>query len=197
MLSLFELIDKAFRGGSKPYKTNIDTDKTGETANAIKDMNKAGRRKQSFFGFGGTASYNNTGNRTDRTAQAAIQQDIAKGRKIEMESPQSSRYQLRTRDSKALGLSKNQAMFTSDDLADLSRNGNLKDNTVEKSVASTAVKSFAYNPKTQDLDIDYVNGSKTYNFPGVPPEVVTEFMDAPSKGKYLFYEIKPKFSAKK
>lgn len=194
MTSLFQWIDKAIHG-NKSYKNTYkdeynDSYSSGSTSQAVKQMNEQGNRRQSLFG--GTAKYNNTGARTDKTAQQAIQSDIAAGKKISMNAPQSSRYQISQQDQKAMGLSKPGTLFTADDIADKQ-----VDTKKEVPVASSAIQSFDYNPKTQDLNVKFTSGSKKYNYPGVPPEVVTEFMDAPSKGKYMASVIGPQYSVNK
>lgn len=125
-------------------------------------LDNSGNRKQSILT--GEVSYNNTGWRKDKASQASLQEDISKGRAINVSAPQSSR-------------------FSKD-----------ADDYKETAVSSTAVRSIGYNPKNGNLDIQYTSGSKKYRYPNVPPEVVTEFLDSPSKGKYLYYEIRPKYS---
>ena len=129
-------------------------------------LDNSGNRKQSILT--GEVSYNNTGWRKDKASQASLQEDISKGRAINISAPQSSRF--------------------SKDAAD---------DYKETAVSSTAVRSIGYNPKNGNLDIQYTSGSKKYRYPNVPPEVVTEFLDSPSKGKYLYYEIRPKYSTAK
>lgn len=128
-------------------------------------LDNSGNRKQSILT--GEVSYNNTGWRKDKASQASLQEDISKGRAIDVSAPQSSR-------------------FSKD-----------ADGYKETSVDSTAVRSIDYNPKNGNLDIQYTSGSKKYRYPNVPPEVVTEFLDSPSKGKYLYYYLGPKYSTAK
>lgn len=125
-----------------------------------------------------TSFYKDTGNRMDKDAQADIRNDLDKGKSISIKNIQSSRW-TKEGDTKE---------YTSDELA--------KENAepeTETSVSSTAVKSVRYNPKTQELRITYVGGNKEYSFPNVPKEVVTEFLESPSKGKYLAHYIKPNY----
>lgn len=166
--------------------------------NSIIDRVKTalGRNKQEFANgsrttsfFGNTAKYADTGNRMDKASQEAIQKDISDGRSIDISSPQSSRYQLSKKDREARGLTKQGAMYTSDDMADMQA-----DSKKEVSVASSAVRRIKYDPKTEKLTIKYTSGNKEYDFPDVPPEVVTEFLDSPSKGKYLAHVIRPGYS---
>lgn len=130
-----------------------------------KKLDNSGNRKQSILT--GEVSYNNTGWRKDKASQASLQEDISKGRAINVSAPQSSRF--------------------SEDA----------DGYKETAVSSTAVRSIGYNPKNGNLDIQYTSGNKKYRYPNVPPEVVTEFLDSPSKGKWLYYEIGPKYSTAK
>lgn len=141
-------------------------------------LDNSGNRKQSILT--GEVSYNNTGWRKDKASQASLQEDISKGRTISVSAPQSSRYS-----------------FDSKGIADLASGKKTADDYKETSVSSTAVRSIDYNPKNGNLDIQYTSGSKKYRYPNVPPEVVTEFLDSPSKGKYLYYEIRPKYSTAK
>lgn len=141
-------------------------------------LDNSGNRKQSILT--GEVSYNNTGWRKDKASQASLQEDISKGRAISVSAPQSSRYS-----------------FDSKGIADLASGKKDADDFKETAVSSTAVRSIDYNPKNGNLDIQYTSGSKKYRYPNVPPEVVTEFLDSPSKGKYLYYEIAPKYSTAK
>lgn len=140
-----------------------------------KKLDNSGNRKQSILT--GKVNYNNTGWRKDKASQASLQEDISKGRAVSISGPQSSRFS-----------------FDSKGIADLRTGKKGADDFKETSVSSTAVRSIDYNPKTGNLDIQYTSGSKKYRYPNVPPEVVTEFLDSPSKGKYLYYEIAPEYS---
>lgn len=141
-------------------------------------LDNSGNRKQSVLT--GKVNYNNTGWRKDKASQASLQEDISKGRTVNISAPQSSRYS-----------------FDSEDIADLASGKKTADDYKETSVDSTAVKTIGYNPKNGNLDIQYTSGSTKYRYPNVPPEVVTEFLDSPSKGKYLYYVIRPKYSTAK
>lgn len=141
-------------------------------------LDNSGNRKQSILT--GKVSYNNTGWRKDKASQASLQEDISKGRTINISAPQSSRYS-----------------FDSKGIADLASGEKNADDYKETSVASTAVKTIGYNPKNGNLDIQYTSGNTKYRYPNVPPEVITEFLNSPSKGKYLYYVIRPKYSTAK
>lgn len=138
-------------------------------------LDNSGNRKQSILT--GAVNYNNTGWRQDKDSQASLQEDISKGKTVNISAPQSSRYS-----------------FDSKGIADLRMGTKNADDFTETSIASTAVKTAGYNPKNGNLDIQYTSGNKKYRYPNVPPEVITEFLDSPSKGKYLYYVIKPKYS---
>ena len=138
-------------------------------------LDNSGNRKQSILT--GKVSYNNTGWRKDKASQASLQEDISKGKTVNISAPQSSRFS-----------------FDSKGIADLRTGKKDADDFKETAVASTAVRSIGYNPKNGNLDIQYTSGNKKYRYPNVPPEVVTEFLDSPSKGKYLYYGIAPKYS---
>lgn len=138
-------------------------------------LDNSGNRKQSILT--GKVNYNNTGWRKDKASQASLQEDISKGRTVNISAPQSSRYS-----------------FDSEGIADLASGKKTADDYKETSVDSTAVETIGYNPKNGNLDIQYTSGNKKYRYPNVPPEVVTEFLDSPSKGKYLYYVIRPKYS---
>ena len=141
-------------------------------------LDNSGNRKQSILT--GKVSYNNTGWRKDKASQASLQEDISKGKTVNISAPQSSRFS-----------------FDSKGIADLRTGKKDADDFKETAVSSTAVESIDYNPKNGNLDIQYTSGNKKYRYPNVPPEVVTEFLDSPSKGKYLYYEIAPKYSINK
>ena len=141
-------------------------------------LDNSGNRKQSILT--GKVSYNNTGWRKDKASQASLQEDISKGKTVNISAPQSSRFS-----------------FDSKGIADLRTGKKDADDFKETAVSSTAVRSIDYNPKNGNLDIQYTSGSKKYRYPNVPPEVVTEFLDSPSKGKYLYYVIRPKYSTAK
>lgn len=143
-----------------------------------KKLDNSGNRRQSVLT--GKVNYNNTGWRKDKASQASLQEDISKGRTVNITAPQSSRYS-----------------FDSKGIADLTSGKKTADDYKETSVASTAVRTIDYNPKNGNLDIQYTSGNKKYRYPNVPPEVVTEFLDSPSKGKYLYYVIRPEYSTAK
>ncbi len=141
-------------------------------------LDNSGNRRQSILT--GKVNYNNTGWRKDKASQASLQEDISKGRTVNISAPQSSRYS-----------------FDSKGIEDLRMGKKTANDYKETATASTAVRTIGYNPKNGNLDIQYTSGNKKYRYPNVPPEVITEFLDSPSKGKYLYYVIKPKYSTAK
>ena len=147
-------------------------------------LDNSGNRKQSILT--GKVNYNNTGWRKDKASQASLQEDISKGRTVNISAPQSSRYSFDS-----------EGVFDSKGVADLDSRKKDADDFKEISVDSTAVETIGYNPKNGNLDIQYTSGNTKYRYPNVPPEVVTEFLDSPSKGKYLYYVIRPKYSTAK
>ena len=148
-------------------------------------LDNSGNRKQSILT--GKVNYNNTGWRKDKASQASLQEDISKGRTVNITAPQSSRY----------SFDDSEDVFDSKGVADLVSGKKDADDFKEVSVDSTAVETIGYNPKNGNLDIQYTSGNKKYRYPNVPPEVVTEFLDSPSKGKYLYYVIRPEYSTAK
>lgn len=69
-----------------------------------------------------------------------------------------------------------------------------EDSEVEVDVNSTAIKGYTWNPDTQSLFITYVGGNTEYEFPNVPESVVKELDNAPSKGRFVQFVIKPNYS---
>lgn len=61
-------------------------------------------------------------------------------------------------------------------------------------VPSTAIQKVKYNPKTQELFVNFVGGNKTYWYPRVPKEKIEEMMAAPSKGEYFMQNIHDQYS---
>jgi hypothetical protein len=59
-------------------------------------------------------------------------------------------------------------------------------------VTSSMISSAEYDEETQDLDI-YFSDGKIYRFNLVPLEIVKEFKNASSQGKYFNANIKGKY----
>ena len=62
------------------------------------------------------------------------------------------------------------------------------------SIPSTAIKNIQYNPKTKLLRVKFSSGNKTYNYPGVPMELVEALIKAPSKGEFFMANIHDQYS---
>ncbi len=60
-----------------------------------------------------------------------------------------------------------------------------------KSIDSTCIQSYSYNPDTQDMQIKFQKGRKIYSYPNVPKAVADDFGGASSKGMYFHQNIKP------
>ena len=60
---------------------------------------------------------------------------------------------------------------------------------------SSVIKAMNYNPALRVLRITYVSG-KTYDYLGVPSEVMEEMKKAPSKGTFLNQWIKGNYPYK-
>lgn len=114
-----------------------------------------------------------------------IEKATDRGRKTVVTNPNSKRWSSSYSDNPDL---------TSDDVADMDEQWGSSTDLQEHSVESTAVHSVSYDPKTGDLGVVFQPGNgKEYIYPNVPKEVYKEFMDATSKGKYLCYELAPKY----
>lgn len=142
-------------------------------ASGNKDTNpyKRTNRKSGLF----STTYKNAGYRGDKAEQEQLRKDLNSKKKFHMENPQSERYQI------------NGSNTLYDDVALADKdiaNGNTDAKVKNAQVASTAIHSFDYDPKTENLDIQFQGGSKKYRFPDVPKEVVSEWLEAPSKGKF-------------
>lgn len=59
-----------------------------------------------------------------------------------------------------------------------------------KSIDSTCIQSYSYNPDTQDMQIKFQKGRKIYSYPNVPKTVADDFGGASSKGMYFHQNIK-------
>lgn len=115
-------------------------------------------------------------------------------KKISITTPQSSRYWVEGDDSKYYTtdeLSKGDVVNVNiDNVA-----GTASGDVIEASVDSTAIKMISYDPVTKDLEIVFEGGDgKAYIYPNVPVAEVKAFLSSNSKGKYLNYIIKPKYS---
>lgn len=57
-------------------------------------------------------------------------------------------------------------------------------------IPSTAIESYQWNPKTEEAQVRFKGGDTTYSFPNVPREVMEDWGDAQSKGKYYNAVVK-------
>ena len=55
---------------------------------------------------------------------------------------------------------------------------------LRQSVASTNLQSVGYDEGTQTLEVQFVNG-RVYQYCGVPEDMHTQLMQAPSKGQFF------------
>lgn len=120
---------------------------------------------------------------------------LKKGRKISITTPQSSRWWIDGDDIK---------YYTTDEIVDSGEyddvinanviTGSATGEVSEARVNSTAIDLISYDPDTKALGIAYKGGTKEYIFPNVPKEEFEALMRAPSKGKYVQFVIKPKYS---
>lgn len=56
-------------------------------------------------------------------------------------------------------------------------------------VDSSNIKAIGYSPVARVLQVDFLSGSR-YRYNAVEPDVFEQFIDAPSKGRFLNREIK-------
>ena len=59
-------------------------------------------------------------------------------------------------------------------------------------VDSTTLRSVGYDPKTQVLEIEFINGN-IYDYYKVSPETYQELCEADSMGAFVNFRIKPHF----
>ena len=57
---------------------------------------------------------------------------------------------------------------------------------------STAIKSWKYSPKKRILTLTWVSGH-VYNYFDVPASVIQHLENAPSKGRYVYYNVRTSF----
>lgn len=63
-------------------------------------------------------------------------------------------------------------------------------------IQSSAIKAVQYDPGTSALLIQFPDG-RIYRYLDVPPELVHEFLGAPSKGQYFISKIKKTYRFEK
>lgn len=59
-------------------------------------------------------------------------------------------------------------------------------------VSSSTIGSIGYDPNSQVLEVEFKNGN-VYQYFDVPEQVFDEFCIAPSPGRYLSEELKPRY----
>ncbi len=59
-------------------------------------------------------------------------------------------------------------------------------------VSSSNVASVGYDAPSQTLEVEFKSGG-VYQYYNIPQGVYDQFMSAPSKGKFLAYQIKNRF----
>lgn len=62
----------------------------------------------------------------------------------------------------------------------------------KQNVTSSNVKAIGYDDRTQTLEVEFLNG-RVYQYYGVPENMHSQFMQIPSKGKFLHTYIKDQF----
>ena len=56
-------------------------------------------------------------------------------------------------------------------------------------IFSTAIDTIDYDPNTMIASVKFVNGDTTYEYPGVPPEVIKAWLEASSKGRFYHKNV--------
>ena len=57
-------------------------------------------------------------------------------------------------------------------------------------VESTSIELVGYDEEARELFVRFHNRGRTYVYFDVPPEAYAALLEAPSKGRYLNFEIK-------
>lgn len=55
---------------------------------------------------------------------------------------------------------------------------------------SSAIAAFEYDTKTEILTVRFVRGETSYDYPGIPEEVVRNWLQAESMGRYFHNNIR-------
>lgn len=66
-----------------------------------------------------------------------------------------------------------------------------------KPVESSNVESVGYVPDTRVLSVKFRGRPTIYRYQGVPPEIVEQFMNADSKGRFMRLAVIGKFTVEK
>jgi hypothetical protein len=65
----------------------------------------------------------------------------------------------------------------------------------EDTPASTNLARFIYNPRNQNLVVEFRRDNRLYGYEGVPRQVVARLRRVKSKGTFLLEQIAPNFKA--
>ena len=65
-----------------------------------------------------------------------------------------------------------------------------------ESPESSSLAGASYDPDCRQLTVVFKDG-KTYDYPGIEPQMWVAFMEAGSKGGYFMWHIRPMFTGKK
>lgn len=65
-----------------------------------------------------------------------------------------------------------------------------------ESPESSSLKGASYDPDCKQLTVEFKDG-KTYDYPGIEPQMWIQFMEAGSKGSYFMRNIRPMHTGKK
>jgi hypothetical protein len=68
---------------------------------------------------------------------------------------------------------------------------------VRTPVESKSVASIGYDPTTRSLDVQYKSSSTVYRYADVPSSVYAELMSFQSKGTYMAWYVKPRYTVTK
>lgn len=60
---------------------------------------------------------------------------------------------------------------------------------IREPVASTSISAVGYDEPSQTLEVEFTNGS-IYQYYNLTAAVFDQFMQSPSKGQFLAYQIK-------
>ena len=118
--------------------------------------------------------------------QDKLKEKIEAGKTVTVNAPTSMRTYTKgaqTRNSK--GRFEKRSYTTGDiDIGDTTAEKQKKDYAKTGNLASTAIQSAKYDPKTNTATIRFQGGNKDYQYE-VTPEEFQEFIDAPSKGQLV------------
>jgi hypothetical protein len=64
---------------------------------------------------------------------------------------------------------------------------------LRQKIKSSLIEELGYDASRQELEIQFKDSGKVYTYSGIPPEMYTELMAAPSIGSYFTTKIKPRY----